>query len=325
MNTQRGFVAAFKDYWFRAGDFHGSSRRGQYWWIIFMNVLAALAGIGITIATILAVGVKNEIRPGMPLAVFGGTVGVIFVVLFIWYLYQGLPQLTVTIRRYRDAGVSPWALLVTRLAPTVIMFIAPSQSLAQLLSGILLLADLVITLLPTRHPVPLWATQPNEGSQHVGIRGAFVDFFHRGGVFSGRSSRSQYWWIVLLSIILGIATTLALAPTLLFSFISTTGSASSSSSAGMAPSLLFQVVRFYGILLSATSILNLPQLTITIRRFRDASISPWWYGALWAMQSVVALVVALNEKLAFAWIVYFILFIVEIIILALPTKHKKYV
>lgn len=67
MNTQVGFVHAFKDFWFRAGDFRGSSTRGQYWWIFLMNTLVAVIGVGILLvsgvaATFLAWG-QNDNQP----------------------------------------------------------------------------------------------------------------------------------------------------------------------------------------------------------------------------------------------------------------------
>lgn len=199
MNTQVGFVHAFKDFWFRAGDFRGSSTRGQYWWIFLMNTLVAVIGVGILLVSgVAATFLSWNQNENQPLEyVFGGFLGIVVVLILEWFLFQGLPSWALLIRRYRDAGVSPWLLLITRVVPIFLTGLAISTTAVQITIGILYLADLVIKVLPTRHPVPLWSTRPNEDGRRVGMVGAIPEFFRRAGVFSGRSSRSEYWWIVL--------------------------------------------------------------------------------------------------------------------------------
>lgn len=320
MNSQKGFVGAFKDFWFRAGDFRGSSTRGQYWWIVLLNFLIALVTVGaIWLAIYIFSFGTHEIGPGLPMQLFGGTVGVIVVGLVAWFFYQGMPNLSLTIRRYRDAGVSPWLLLVTWLAPIVIMLIAGNNLIGWIIVLVLGTIDLVVKLLPTRHPVPLWSTRPNEPSRKVGMGGALADFFRRAGIFSGRSSRSQYWWVCLLSILISIVimvVTMAIVPMIIF-----LGVQGASGAVGDVPNL----TRYFlvlGLLIGLGSLITLPELTLLLRRFRDAGVSPWWYGALWVMNVIVTLIIASDKAIVFAWIVRIVLWLVEVVITVLPTKKS---
>lgn len=320
MNSQKGFVGAFKDFWFRAGDFRGSSTRGQYWWIVLLNFLIALVTVGaIWLAIYIFSFGTHEIGPDLPVQLFGGTVGVIVVGLVACFFYQGLPNLSLTIRRYRDAGVSPWLLLVTWLAPIVIMLIAGNNLIGWIIVLVLGTIDLVVKLLPTRHPVPFWSTRPNEPSCKVGMGGALADFFRRAGIFSGRSSRSQYWWVCLLSILISIVimvVTMAIVPMIIF-----LGVQGASGAVGDVPNL----TRYFlvlGLLIGLGSLITLPELTLLLRRFRDAGVSPWWYGALWVMNVIVTLIIASDKAIVFAWIVRIVLWLVEVVITVLPTKKS---
>lgn len=316
MNTKKGFVAAFKAFWFRAGDFRGSSTRGQYWWIFLINFLLGLvfvvALIGGALSSFMAIGPNSNVNP---FHLFGNVAGVTFILLLFWFLYQGLPSLSLVIRRYRDAGVTPWVLLLTELAPGIILAIAGRNTTGQVIAGLLRLADLVITLLPTRHPVPAWTTQPNEDSRAVSMVGAIPDFFRRGGVFSGRSSRSQYWWITLWGVIIGIAITVISVPFTVISVVSSLNSASG------VPDLT-GFFMYLGVLLGLTSLIYLPNLTLTVRRFRDAGVNPWWYGVLFIMQLGASAFIAGSKQFNWGFIIVGILSIVLLVITVLPTKQS---
>jgi uncharacterized membrane protein YhaH (DUF805 family) len=59
---------------------------------------------------------------------------------------------------------------------------------------------------------------------------------------------------------------------------------------------------------------------LLLRRFRDAGVSPWWYGVLWGAQLITAMIAANSRTIAIAWIVYFILWLITLIITVLPSK-----
>ena len=317
MNTRVGFVHAFKDFWFRAGDFRGSSTRGQYWWIFLMNTLVAVIGVGILLvsgvaATFLAWG-QNDNQPLE--YVFGGFLGIVVVLILEWFLFQGLPSWALLIRRYRDAGVSPWLLLITRVVPIFLTGLAISTTAVQITIGILYLADLVIKVLPTRQPVPLWSTRPNEDGRRVGMVGAIPEFFRRAGVFSGRSSRSEYWWIVLWGVIIAVISLIVAVPLILFSTYAVTTTLLDPGAGAFR--VLWSTI---GVVFAVSSLFTLPQFTLLLRRFRDAGVSPWWYGVLWGAQLITAMIAANSRTIAIAWIVYFILWLITLIITVLPSK-----
>jgi uncharacterized membrane protein YhaH (DUF805 family) len=206
-------------------------------------------------------------------------------------------------------------LLLTELAPGIILAIAGRNTTGQVIAGLLRLADLVITLLPTRHPVPAWTTQPNEDSRAVSMVGAIPDFFRRGGVFSGRSSRSQYWWITLWGVIIGIAITVISVPFTVISVVSSLNSASG------VPDLT-DFFMYLGVLLGLTSLIYLPNLTLTVRRFRDAGVNPWWYGVLFIMQLGASAFITGSKQFNWGFIIVGILSIILLVITVLPTKQS---
>jgi uncharacterized membrane protein YhaH (DUF805 family) len=84
--------------------------------------------------------------------------------------------------------------------------------------------------------------------------------------FSGRASRSEYWWFVLFYTLVGLALViLALA---IGAFSDQQGGVSSAVVAIMVIGGLFALA------------LILPILSLQVRRFHDRNISGWWYLAL---------------------------------------------
>lgn len=83
--------------WRRYAEFHGRSRRTEYWMFILLNVLAifvfAFAG-GIGLATSREFGV------------------LFFVLLGVYVLAAIIPSLSVAVRRFHDTGKSGWLLLL---------------------------------------------------------------------------------------------------------------------------------------------------------------------------------------------------------------------
>lgn len=319
MGTQKGFVAAFKDYWFRAGDFRGSSTRGQYWWIVLMNVIVALIGAAITWIAIfisLGFGASSTISSDNMIW-FLASFSIGPMVYFILYIFQGLPWLTLSMRRYRDAGVSPWALLVTVVAPALIPGMAGEQPVPLIIAAVLAVIGVVITVLPTRHPVPLWSMRPNEDSRPVGMGGAIVDFFRRGGIFSGRSSRSQYWWMILLQVLISIAAFIVLVPMLAFVAFHNIGTSDLNSSM---TSMSDNFLSIWGFAFAAYSLIALPSLTIIIRRFRDAGFSPWWYFVIWLITVGIGGYVGFHPTVVAGWIAYLVVAVVQTVILVWPTR-----
>lgn len=91
-------------------------------------------------------------------------------------------------------------------------------------------------------------------------------FFKKYATFSGRASRSEFWWVQLFIWLLN------LVPAILISV----GLASSSTATG---DVVFSGVAIFGMVLSAIIGLGviIPSLAITWRRLHDANLSGWFY------------------------------------------------
>ncbi|MFV2053539.1 DUF805 domain-containing protein [Aliiroseovarius sp. YM-037] len=87
--------------------------------------------------------------------------------------------------------------------------------------------------------------------------------------FSGRASRSEYWWFALFTILVTLAFVLA------FSLVVGLGTLAAPGfpqlgAAGIILAVLFCIF-FIGMIL--------PTISVTVRRFHDYNLSGWWYLA----------------------------------------------
>lgn len=107
---------AFKLYWKNYFNFKGVSRRAEYWWmqlinaVIFAVFVLGFGGIGIITG---ALAHKSLESFGI-----GALIGII--VAIIYGIAAVIPGISLTFRRYRDAGVTPWWLLATALLPVLL-------------------------------------------------------------------------------------------------------------------------------------------------------------------------------------------------------------
>lgn len=103
-------------------------------------------------------------------------------------------------------------------------------------------------------------------------------FWRKYAVFSGRASRSEFWWWVLVSTLVSVV--LQTLATLLAGEDPGTALVSGRGSlAPLVPSLLWSVATL------------VPSLALTVRRLHDTNRSGWWY--LLAVPGFVGLVVQL--------------------------------
>lgn len=87
--------------------------------------------------------------------------------------------------------------------------------------------------------------------------------FKKAFVFSGRASRSEYWWFILFSILLGAV-------------------------AGL---IGFELT---GVSAVVSLVLFFPSLAVAIRRMHDVKRSGWWIGSLYLSPLAFLLLVALD-------------------------------
>ncbi|MDQ0616768.1 DUF805 domain-containing protein [Arthrobacter globiformis] len=99
--------------------------------------------------------------------------------------------------------------------------------------------------------VPLWAPLYGASAPDAVIR-----FFKKYATFSGRASRSEYWWWELVNTIV----------TILFYLVLGLTDANGTGEASAGPLILL------GLWLMATIV---PEMALTVRRLHDANLSGW--------------------------------------------------
>ena len=110
------------------------------------------------------------------------------------------------------------------------------------------------------HP-GLLATQPGEP---VGPLRAIGNFIRKGTTFSGRASRSEYWWVALV-------TTLIAGPLYYASENDLLEWPNATGAAGIVVLVL--------VLLSllVTALVVVFSIALSVRRLHDSNLSGWWY------------------------------------------------
>ncbi|QOT21583.1 DUF805 domain-containing protein [Paenarthrobacter sp. YJN-D] len=123
---------------------------------------------------------------------------------------------------------------------------------------------------------PLWA--PYYGAP---IGAAVKRFFKKYAAFSGRASRSEYWWVALVLGVVGFV--LQLLTGILGAAGSTTTSTGTIPGPGAAVGLILVLVFYLAVLI--------PSLALLVRRLHDANLSGWL--ALLVVVPIVVFVLSL--------------------------------
>ncbi|MDO4918000.1 DUF805 domain-containing protein [Kocuria sp.] len=103
--------------------------------------------------------------------------------------------------------------------------------------------------------------QPGEP---VGPIKAIGNFVRKGTTFSGRASRSEYWWIMLLIVVIGGPLNYASEHDLL-EWPNATGAAG----------IVVLVLALLSLL--ATALLVIFSIALSVRRLHDCNLSGWWF------------------------------------------------
>lgn len=94
---------------------------------------------------------------------------------------------------------------------------------------------------------------------------AISRFFKKYATFSGRASRSEYWWVVLFTTLVAIV----LSVIMLIGGVSTMDVGSTDPGTGMIPGLVLLLIFSLAIIV--------PSIAVTVRRLHDANFSGWFY------------------------------------------------
>lgn len=139
MTETMGPVKAMRRLFGRYVDFDGRSGRAAYAWAMLL-LLIITGGFGLWLRT----------RTTAISATSIFAADVIFVVMFFTYAILAVPYASLHIRRYRDAGLTPWLLLFTVVLPLIVLLLDNGNIYVNYGAYVLLLVNLVLASLPSR-------------------------------------------------------------------------------------------------------------------------------------------------------------------------------
>mgnify|MGYP004465747331 CR=1 FL=1 len=120
-------------------DFDGRSKRAAFVWPM----------IGLLIITgLFTVWLRTQAAVINMTTIFES--GPILVTMLFTYAILAVPFISLHIRRYRDAGVSPWALLGTLFLPLILLSLDNLSAPVVGVAGALLVINVIVGLLPSR-------------------------------------------------------------------------------------------------------------------------------------------------------------------------------
>lgn len=122
-----------------------------------------------------------------------------------------------------------------------------------------------------RQPYPYpTGSQPGEP---VTFAGAVRNFFRKYAQFSGRASRSEFWWAYLAQVLLLLAMAVVWVVAVVVVVTSAENSAGGQPNAG-AVSMMFGLLAVISLIGLA---LVVPNISLTVRRLHDTGKSGWYY------------------------------------------------
>ena len=138
MNFSQSVSTCYKKYF----DFKGRASRSEFWYFLLFYILASMLG-GFAIGFLMSPYGESEM---------------LFVLIIVFVVGLVIPELSVTVRRFHDFGVSGW-MYCAFIVPYVISgFIEDAQPV---LAGIINLGTLVIFLVYA-------SKEPNKGKNKFG-------------------------------------------------------------------------------------------------------------------------------------------------------------
>lgn len=112
-------------------------------------------------------------------------------------------------------------------------------------------------------------SQPGET---VGFIGAMGNFFRKYTQFSGRASRSEFWWAQLGQLLIGMVLAVIAVVGVIFAVV--TADPATGELAGGAVALILVAMTMAGLVGLAMLV---PNIAVTVRRLHDTNRSGWFY------------------------------------------------
>ncbi|MCI2031612.1 DUF805 domain-containing protein [Limosilactobacillus sp.] len=136
---------------------------------------------------------------------------------------------------------------------------------------------------------------------------AYKYYWQNSFKYQATSSRADYWWPVLMNLIIYAILWLLLAA----SGVSSIGSLVNGTTQGLGMVLIIVVI------MAAFGFANIfPEIAITVRRLRDVGISGWFLFAVWLVSIVLG-----NVNNEFCNGLMVVLEIVVLVFMCLPTNY----
>lgn len=108
------------------------------------------------------------------------------------------------------------------------------------------------------------------GSPSRGFVDAISICLKKYATFTGRASRSEYWYFILFTVLVGLV------------------------SAAL-DSILYRTEEYEPINAIASLVILLPTLAVSCRRLHDVNRSGWWIGAFWIAWLVIVLILLVSD------------------------------
>lgn len=134
---------AYKYYWQNAFKYKARSTRADFWWPVLVTTIIFLI---LTLLIVMAVGsAVTNLLDGYGNA--GGFAMVLMILTGIFAIANIFPSIAISVRRFRDAGLSGWAVLAFWLISIVLS--SGDNSFLVSLSFVLDVIELVLCCLPS--------------------------------------------------------------------------------------------------------------------------------------------------------------------------------
>lgn len=158
----RRMIQIYKQYWEDYFHFKGQTSRSEYWSVFLINTVISLLGYWLILYLL-----DNLVRTVVSVADNSKAYWVVLVTLIfvtflltVFLMLNFIPFLSISYRRYRDTGLTPWAFIIEPVAICLAMAVyyyetkvyetnitMPLWLIPVLL--VLILADFLIKILPT--------------------------------------------------------------------------------------------------------------------------------------------------------------------------------
>lgn len=144
-----GFIEAIKHFWKGYFDFKGRTKRSGYWWAVLFVYLVLFALLVIGLSLLMAfIGDTDDLSKAYySMGITGISLIVIFVIFAIAIF---IPCLSLTVRRWRDAGLTTSGIITVWVVNFCFAIISTYyENFGDMLLDIVSILVFVISLLPT--------------------------------------------------------------------------------------------------------------------------------------------------------------------------------